>query len=113
MVEGEINEEICAICSDIPESDLVLCSTCPKSYCNPCLMRCLRSSDIDDMNSSEDWTCMVCAFEKGDTGTGTQGSDHKEIGLANRSSSGSASTMIDIHDYSTNLILISLSILSC
>lgn len=64
LLTGEQNEEICAICSDAPESELVLCSVCPRSYCLPCLTRILRPSDLDIMNAVENWTCMVCAAEE-------------------------------------------------
>ena len=36
ILEGEENEEICAICSDTP-TEIVMCSACVRSFCNSCL----------------------------------------------------------------------------
>ena len=30
LLPGEFNEEICALCSDSPIDDLILCSNCPR-----------------------------------------------------------------------------------
>ena len=61
VLEGEINEEICAICSDTP-STLVLCGNCPRSYCNNCLQRILTTKELNElnMNPDADWLCMCC-----------------------------------------------------
>lgn len=60
MFPDEENEEICAVCSDTPETDLVLCSGCPKSFCNPCLLRVLSVHDIEKMRKHDNWFCMCC-----------------------------------------------------
>ena len=50
ILPGEQNEELCAICSDTPD-ELVLCSTCVRSYCNPCLKRSCNSDDLAFLDS--------------------------------------------------------------
>ena len=46
ILEGEENEEICSVCADYPnDSQLVMCATCPRSYCNTCLGKILRPTD--------------------------------------------------------------------
>jgi hypothetical protein len=60
--DGERNEQICAMCSDCPDDDLVLCSQCPRSFCNSCLIK-LKNKDTNSSlydGSSNDWTCMMC-----------------------------------------------------
>jgi hypothetical protein len=64
LLPGEQNEEICALCSDAPETELVLCSSCPRAYCLPCLTRILRPSDLDIMEAVDNWTCMSCVGEQ-------------------------------------------------
>ena len=41
LFDDEFNEEICAFCSNCPEADLILCGTCPRSYCVNCLQTVL------------------------------------------------------------------------
>ena len=41
ILEGEENEEICAICSDTP-NEIVMCSACVRSFCNSCLAQVRR-----------------------------------------------------------------------
>jgi len=60
VLVGETNEEICAICSDCPKTDLILCSSCPRSYCEPCLMRVLGPTEMEEMRTHDDWNCMQC-----------------------------------------------------
>jgi hypothetical protein len=52
ILPGEINEEICALCSDSPEF-LTLCSSCPRSYCSNCLETVLSSSEMDMFMNNE------------------------------------------------------------
>ena len=40
ILEGEENEEICAVCSDTP-TEIVMCSACLRSFCNSCLVQVL------------------------------------------------------------------------
>ena len=60
--DGERNEQICAMCSDCPDDDLVLCYQCPRSFCNSCLSK-LKNKDTNSSlydGRSNDWTCMMC-----------------------------------------------------
>ena len=42
---------------------MILCSQCPRSYCNNCLTEVLSKNRFDDiMANSSDWTCMCCHF---------------------------------------------------
>ena len=91
ILDGEENEEICSVCADYPnDSQLVMCATCPRSYCNTCLNKILRPSDRQvtnlllwsvtfvcmcfwicnevnianlceqEMDASDDWKCFAC-----------------------------------------------------
>lgn len=44
ILPDEVNEELCCLCSDSPET-LTLCSSCPRSYCNGCLLKILPKKD--------------------------------------------------------------------
>lgn len=60
VLEDEINEEICAVCSDTPET-LVLCSGCPRSFCDHCLGKILSDSELREITAVDaDWICMCC-----------------------------------------------------
>ncbi len=60
ILENEINEEICCICSDTP-IQLVLCSSCPRSYCRHCLTKILSTKQLEDIeDETKDWICMPC-----------------------------------------------------
>lgn len=61
VLPGEVNEEICAICSDTP-STLVLCGACPRSFCNNCLTRILTPAEYAELmrNDDVDWICVCC-----------------------------------------------------
>lgn len=60
VLPGEVNEEICAVCSDTPES-LVLCGDCPRSFCKGCLAHLLTPAELLDLEGSdEDWICVCC-----------------------------------------------------
>ena len=43
LFDDELNEEICSMCSDCPEADLILCGSCPRSYCVNCLTKVLST----------------------------------------------------------------------
>ena len=60
ILENEVNEEICCICSDTP-IQLVLCSSCPRSYCRHCLTKILSTKQLEDIDDeTKDWICMQC-----------------------------------------------------
>lgn len=62
IADGELSEQICALCSDCPEDDLVLCSNCPRSFCISCLSK-LKSNDTNISlydNADKNWICMCC-----------------------------------------------------
>lgn len=59
VLPGEVNEEICAVCSDTPES-LVLCGECPRSFCGACLAHLLTPAQLQDLEHSDDWVCVCC-----------------------------------------------------
>lgn len=58
-VLDQVNEEICALCSDQPDS-LVMCSACPRSYCQRCLELVLSPEMLNAVNNDDDWHCMSC-----------------------------------------------------
>ncbi len=60
VYEGEVNEELCAICSDSP-AELVMCGSCPRSFCIRCIQEILTIAEQNVMNQSDDWLCMCCA----------------------------------------------------
>jgi len=67
ILPDEINEELCAICSDTP-GELVLCGTCVRSFCKPCLLRACTTKALEDLeNEEQDWTCMCCCNGNGHT----------------------------------------------
>jgi len=43
-----------------PEADLILCSSCPRSYCVNCLTKVLTTEEYLEMMRAEDWVCFVC-----------------------------------------------------
>ena len=47
------------ICSDTP-AELIMCSECPRSFCNLCLLRILNSEEVKELDSLIDWVCMSC-----------------------------------------------------
>lgn len=60
ILEGEINEEICALCSDTP-SELVLCSCCQRSFCDGCLQKILAEKEYTKVRDPEtNWRCFSC-----------------------------------------------------
>jgi hypothetical protein len=63
MLPGESNEELCALCSSLPET-LVLCARCPRSYCAPCLSIVMGQGEFRRMKTQTDWKCMECAVSK-------------------------------------------------
>ena len=57
-----MNEEICSFCSDTP-MQLVLCSSCPRSFCHDCLRKVLNEKELSDVlndDDGNDWNCMAC-----------------------------------------------------
>lgn len=62
VLPGEFNEELCAMCSDTPE-ELLLCSFCPRSFCNTCLARTLKPEMLEQLHkeTDADWACQACA----------------------------------------------------
>lgn len=63
VLPGEVNEEICAVCSDTPES-LVLCGECPRSFCSACLAHLLTPAQLRELEHSDDWVCVCCAVDQ-------------------------------------------------
>ena len=61
VLEGEFNEEICSVCSNMPD-ELVLCSKCPRSYCHPCLEKIVNRERYNEIvtDSDADWLCLSC-----------------------------------------------------
>jgi hypothetical protein len=45
---AERNEEICAVCSD--GGTLVMCSSCPRSFCSSCIGGVLRPEEVEQMH---------------------------------------------------------------
>ena len=37
-----------------------MCSQCPRSFCNVCLIRVLSSGEIKELDNLNDWICMSC-----------------------------------------------------
>ncbi len=52
LFEDELNEEICCLCSDCPEADLILCESCPRSFCVDCLKKVLTAEVCRLLHSS-------------------------------------------------------------
>lgn len=61
ILDGQVNEELCCLCSDTPET-LVLCSNCPRSFCPNCLSKILDEKEMADTRRGDevDWFCMCC-----------------------------------------------------
>lgn len=64
IVEDEPNEDLCSVCSDTP-LQLVLCCTCPRSFCHACLKKILRKGQFNELNNEDDWKCMACLSSVG------------------------------------------------
>ncbi len=62
ILKGEENEELCAICSDTPDQ-LIMCSFCPRSFCNQCLQRTVTHEMLMGLQREDDadWACMSCS----------------------------------------------------
>lgn len=54
-----VAQEICAVCSAVP-STLVMCSDCPRSFCNDCLDRLLTVEQKATMQNEDIWRCFRC-----------------------------------------------------
>jgi len=44
--------------------NLFCCSTCPKALCKDCVRRNFGSKEIKNIETNDDWSCMVCKPEK-------------------------------------------------
>eukprot|EP01035_Chromulina_nebulosa_P019190 gene19190-25036_t len=62
LLPDEVNEEICSFCSDLP-TEIILCSKCPKSYCQACLKRVLSTAAFNKLLKDNDWKCMSCCSD--------------------------------------------------
>ena len=62
VLPNEFNEELCAVCSDTPQN-LVMCASCPRSFCGGCLTRLLTDDEQDALQESDEWECMCCALD--------------------------------------------------
>jgi hypothetical protein len=60
ILEGEENEELCGLCSDTPQ-EIVMCSSCVRSFCEGCLRQILSSEELIDMQENPLWKCMICS----------------------------------------------------
>lgn len=60
VLPGEVNEEICALCSDTPDT-LILCNHCTRSYCGHCLSKVMAHAAYQQLLASDgEWKCMCC-----------------------------------------------------
>lgn len=64
ILSGQVNEEICALCADTPV-ELILCDTCPRSYCHVCLEKIVGREGANEIvnpsaKSSSSWKCFPC-----------------------------------------------------
>ena len=62
VLEGEFNEELCAVCSDTPQN-LIMCASCPRSFCGGCLDRLLTDDERATLQESDEWECMCCSLD--------------------------------------------------
>lgn len=63
VLPGEVNEELCAVCSDCPQK-IILCSACQRSYCDSCLVRLLEQKELEELrDEKKDWICMCCVVK--------------------------------------------------
>lgn len=60
ILEGEVNEELCCVCSATPEL-IVMCSSCVRSFCESCLALILSPEDMFDLKTNVNWSCCICA----------------------------------------------------
>lgn len=74
ILPGETNEELCAVCSVTPR-ELLLCTSCPRSYCHSCVNRLHNAAEIQEivkesnalMNANgelmkDEWRCSFCIW---------------------------------------------------
>ncbi len=60
ILPNEINEELCCLCSDTPE-ELILCSTCQRSFCDGCLQKTVTDRKVyQGIIAKSDWKCFSC-----------------------------------------------------
>ena len=62
VLPNEVNEELCAVCSDTPQN-LIMCASCPRSFCGGCLDRLLTEDQRTALQESDEWMCMCCTLE--------------------------------------------------
>ena len=62
VLPDEFNEELCAVCSDTPQN-LIMCASCPRSFCGGCLDRLLTDEERTALQESDEWECMCCALD--------------------------------------------------
>ena len=70
MVEGDANEECCAVCACNTVDDKVpihvyMCDHCPRSYCGSCCRKILTSKEFKKMTTDEEWRCFSCPPKSG------------------------------------------------
>lgn len=59
FVNDDPNEELCAVCSAVP-TKLIMCSTCPRSYCRECLLQISDYKYLKQVRAQDEWSCLVC-----------------------------------------------------
>ena len=67
LLKGEINEEICALCSDAPETALNCCCKCPRSFCGMCLKKVtiiIHLHKVSGLNSLIERWNFICSGTK-------------------------------------------------
>lgn len=57
----ERNEESCVMCGTGDDNELMMCDTCPKSFCSVCIARSFGEYELASVRDAYFWGCYICS----------------------------------------------------
>lgn len=58
----ESNEESCIMCGTGDNNELMMCDTCPKSFCSLCIQRNFGTTELATVREASVWQCYLCSL---------------------------------------------------
>lgn len=58
---GDSNEESCIMCGTGDDNELMMCDSCPKSFCTACIERNFGANELRIVREAAVWECYICA----------------------------------------------------